>query len=76
MDGLELALGTLKAVEEGGDLVLRTYEPQGSRGRARPSLAPGWGIDAELNLLEEKIGPPDLTFQPFRVRSWRVRRIG
>jgi alpha-mannosidase len=74
LDGLELALATVKALEEGDGLVLRTYEPQGSRGRARPSLAPGWAIDAELNLLEEEIGPPDLTFRPFQVHSWRLRR--
>jgi hypothetical protein len=49
---------------------------QTPRGWGAPSLAPGWAIDAELNLLEEKIGPPDLMFQPFRVRSWRPRRSG
>jgi alpha-mannosidase len=74
LDGLDLALGTVKAREEGEGLVLRTYEPQGSRGRALPSLAPGWAIDAELNLLEEEIGPPDLTFRPFQIHSWRLRR--
>jgi alpha-mannosidase len=74
LEGLPLGLGTLKALEDGGGLVLRTYEPQGARGRIEASVAPGWTMDAELNLLEEELGPPDLEFTPFRVHSWRVRR--
>jgi alpha-mannosidase len=76
LDGLAVALATLKALEDGGGLVLRSYEPQGARGRVLPTVAPGWGIDAELNLLETEIGPPDLTFRPFQVHSWRLRRSG
>jgi hypothetical protein len=34
---------------------------------------PGWTFDAELNLLEEEIGPPEFAFAPFQVRSWRLR---
>lgn len=74
LEGLQLGLGTLKALEDGGGLVLRTYEPQGARGRVEASLAPGWTLDAELNLLEEELGPPELEFTPFRVRSWRLKR--
>jgi alpha-mannosidase len=76
LEGLPLGLGTLKALEEGGGLVLRIYEPQGARGRIEASVAPGWAIDAELNLLEDEVGPPGLAFTPFRVHSWRVRRSG
>jgi hypothetical protein len=54
--------------------VLRVYEPQGARGRAELELPDGWTVDAELNLLEEEVGPPDLDFTPFRVRSWRLGR--
>jgi alpha-mannosidase len=74
LDGVPLGLGALKALEDGGGLVLRTYEPQGARGRAEVSLPPGWTLDAEVNLLEEEIGPHELEFTPFQIRSWRLRR--
>jgi alpha-mannosidase len=73
LEGLPLGLGALKALEDGGGLVLRTYEPQGARGRCEASVPPGWTIDAELDLLENAIDPPDLAFTPFRVHSWRLR---
>jgi alpha-mannosidase len=76
LDGLPVGLGTLKALEDGGGLVLRAYEPQGARGQIHASIAPGWSVDAELDLLERELGPPDFEFAPFRVHSWRVRRSG
>jgi len=74
LSGLELGLGALKPLEDGGGLVLRVYEPQGARGEARLELPSGWTVDAELNLLEDELGPPDTSFTPFRVRSWRLRK--
>jgi alpha-mannosidase len=73
LDGIHLGLGALKVLEDGGGFVLRAYEPQGARGRVEPSSVPGWTFDAELNLLEEEIGPPEFAFAPFQVRSWRLR---
>jgi alpha-mannosidase len=73
LDGMQLALGALKVLEDGGGLVLRVYEPQGARGGVQPASVPGWTFDAELNLLEEEIGPPEFAFTPFQVRSWRLR---
>jgi alpha-mannosidase len=72
--GMQLGLGTLKVLEDGGGLVLRTYEPRGSRGRAQPTPPSGWTFDAELNLLEEGLGLPEVAFAPFQVRSWRLTR--
>jgi alpha-mannosidase len=72
LNGLELGLGALKPLEDGGGLLLRVYEPQGARGRAELELPSGWSADAELNLLEDEVGPPDTSFTPFRVRSWRL----
>jgi alpha-mannosidase len=74
LEGLPLGLGALKPLEDGGGLVLRTYEPEGARGRSEAAVPPGWTIDAELNLLEDEVGPPELAFTPFRVRSWRLRK--
>jgi alpha-mannosidase len=74
LDGLPLGLGALKALEDGGGLVLRTYEPQGARGRVEVTLPSGWDLDAELNLLEDELGPPGIEFSPFRIRSWRLSR--
>jgi hypothetical protein len=54
--------------------VLRTYEPQGARGRVEVTLPSGWDLDAELNLLEDELGPPGIEFSPFRIRSWRLSR--
>ena len=70
--GLGLGLGALKALEDGGGLVLRCYEPQGARGPVTVDLAPGWEVTDELDLLEQPTGPPELAFTPFRVRSWRI----
>ena len=73
VDGLPVALGALKPLEDGGGLVLRSYEPQGARGRVALELPDGWEADAALDLLELETGPPDLAFTPFAVRSWRLR---
>jgi alpha-mannosidase len=72
LDGLPLALGALKAAEDGDGLVLRLYEPHGARGTARLVLPDGWRATAELNLLEDPVGEPDLGFRPFQVRTFRL----
>lgn len=72
--GLPAGLGTLKGAEDGGGLVLRVYEPQGARGALSLTLPPGWEIASEIDLLERPIGTPDLTLQPFQVRSWLLRQ--
>jgi alpha-mannosidase len=74
LDGVVLGLGALKVLEDGGGLVLRAYEPQGARGDARLELPSGWTADAELDLLEQDTGPAATTFEPFKVRSWSLRR--
>jgi alpha-mannosidase len=72
VDGLPVALGALKPLEDGGGLLLRVYEPQGARGRVRLELPDGWTADAQLDLLEREAGPPDLELRPFAVRTWRL----
>jgi alpha-mannosidase len=72
--GLPVALGALKALEDGGGLLLRVYEPQGARGRVALELARGWEADAALDLLERPAGAPELDVGPFAVRTWRLRR--
>jgi alpha-mannosidase len=74
LDGLPLGLGALKALEDGGGLVLRAYEPQGARGTARLTLPDGWALDSATDLLERPSGEPDLDFGPFQVRTWRLLR--
>jgi alpha-mannosidase len=69
-DGLALGLAALKPAEDGGGLVLRFYEPQGARGTARLTLPGGWRPAAALNLLEDRVGEPDLDFGPFQVRTY------
>jgi alpha-mannosidase len=74
VDGLPVALGALKPLEDGGGLVLRAYEPQGARGELALGLPDGWRADAQLDLLEREIGPPEAVLGPFAVRSWRLRQ--
>lgn len=74
LDGLPVGVGALKIHEdEDSTVVLRLYEPQGARGDVELGLPPGWELDAELDLLERVTGPPEHSFTPFQVRSWRLR---
>src|SRR5262249_59359186 len=74
VDGLPLGLGALKPAEDGDGLVLRLYEPQGARGRVRLVLPEGWRVSDELNLLEDRVGEPDLAVGAFQVRTYRLVR--
>ena len=72
LDGFPLGLGALKALEDGGGLLLRAYEPQGARGSASLSLPDGWALESATDLLERPSGEPELGFGPFQVRTWRL----
>ena len=72
LDGFPLGLGALKALEDGGGLLLRAYEPQGARGTASLSLPDGWALESATDLLERPNGEPELGFDPFQVRTWRL----
>jgi alpha-mannosidase len=74
VEGVPLALGTLKGCEMSSGLVLRAYEPAGRRGRVTVTPPPGWAVSAELNLLEDIVGPPDFTFGPHQIRTWSIDR--
>jgi alpha-mannosidase len=71
-DGLPLALGTFKAAEDSAGLVFRAYEPAGGRGPVSLRFPPGWAVTSELNLLEDRVGPPQFTFGPHQIRTWLV----
>jgi alpha-mannosidase len=71
VEGVPVALGALKTLEDGDGLLLRVYEPQGRSGRVQLE---GWVAEAGLDLLERETGPPDLEVGPFAVRAWRLRR--
>lgn len=73
LGGIALGVGTFKVLEDGGGLVLRTYEPHGARGNATITAPTGWVWDAELDLLENPEGTVDAFFSPYQVRSWRLR---
>ena len=75
VEGIPAALSGLKPAEDGEDLVLRVYEPQGRRGSFALALPEGWRNAGPVNLLEEEVeraAPADL--MPFEVRSWRLAR--
>jgi alpha-mannosidase len=71
VEGVPVALGALKTLEDGDGLLLRVYEPQGRSGRVQLE---GWVAEAGLDLLERETGPPELEVGPFAVRTWRLRR--
>ncbi|MGH2820641.1 MAG: glycoside hydrolase family 38 C-terminal domain-containing protein [Actinomycetota bacterium] len=74
LGGLPVGLGALKPSEDGRGLVLRVYEPRGSRGEVALALPDGWEPAAEVDLLEEPTGGIQTTFSPFQVRSWFLER--
>jgi alpha-mannosidase len=74
VDGLTLALSGFKTAEDGERLVLRAWEPAGARGATGVSLAEGWKLAGEVDILEERIGEADRYFKPFQIRSWLVER--
>jgi alpha-mannosidase len=74
IDGIAVALGALKALEDRPGLLLRVYEPHGARGRLRVTLPDGWRIGQALDLLERPSGPPSPELGPFAVRSLELRR--
>ena len=74
VDGLAVALGALKGLEDRPGLLLRVYEPQGARGRLRVAPPDGWRVGEELDLLERRSGPPDPELGPFAVRSLELLR--
>jgi alpha-mannosidase len=78
-EGLELALGSLKLAEEGGEVILRLYEPHGARGESRLRFARRVEKVERVNLLEESEAPLEvhqdavhLEVRPFEVVTLRV----
>jgi alpha-mannosidase len=83
VSGLPVGLGALKPAFDGDGLVLRIYEPNGARGRARltfTSVVSKFGI---VNLLEEpdaqkdsvaQVNPVtlDIDLQPFEIVTLRL----
>ena len=69
---MQLGLSGFKPAEDGGKLVLRTYEPAGARGEVEVTLPDGWRLGSEVDLLEEATGEPERRFLPFKVHSWTV----
>ncbi|WP_133161848.1 alpha-mannosidase [Deinococcus koreensis] len=81
LEGVTVALGTLKPAEDGQGLILRVYEPYGARGDLH--LETGEGVQvSRTNLLEDELeGAPLLPrdgrwtvpVRPFEVLSFRLR---
>ena len=79
-EGVELALGGLKAAEDGRGHILRLYEPHGARGRCRLTFGGGVRGVERTNLLEDSgYGEPEvigddvlLDVGPFEVVTLRV----
>jgi alpha-mannosidase len=79
VQGLEVALGSLKMAEDGRAVVLRLYEPRGARGGCVVRFAHGVERVERTNLLEEAEGPVEvsdgtvrLELRPFEVVTLRV----
>jgi alpha-mannosidase len=72
--GIALGLSGFKPAEDGNGLIFRTYEPAGAGGRVEVALAEGWTLCGEVDLLEDRQGPANLRFSPFKLRGWRIER--
>jgi alpha-mannosidase len=76
IDGIKLGLSGFKPAEDGNGLIFRTYEPAGASGMADITLAEGWSLGDEVDLLEDRQGPANRRFSPFKLRGWRIKRAG
>ncbi|MDQ4027712.1 MAG: alpha-mannosidase, partial [Actinomycetota bacterium] len=76
VEGLPVALGSLKVLEEGTGALLRIYEPRGARGRIDMTLATDWDVGGQLNLLEEPVASESPLIGPFEVRSFMLKAPG
>jgi alpha-mannosidase len=76
VEGLPVALGSLKVLEEGGGALLRIYEPRGARGRIDMTVATDWDVGGQLNLLEEPVASESPSIGPFEVRSFMLKAPG
>jgi alpha-mannosidase len=79
LNGVELALGSLKREEDGRGVILRLYEPHGARGNTTLRFAFGIGSAEKLNLLEAPEEAVEvrgeevlLAVRPFEVLTLRV----
>jgi alpha-mannosidase len=79
VEGLPVALGSLKMAEDGGTVVLRLYEPRGARGECALRFEGGVEWVERANLLEEAEGRLEvrdgvvrLELRPFEVVTLRV----
>jgi alpha-mannosidase len=83
VEGVELALGSLKMAEEGDGVILRLYEPRGARGESLLRFAYGVESAERVNLLEEvegalevRDGTVRLEVRPFEVVTLRLELTG
>lgn len=72
--GARVGFGALKRSESGAGIIARVYEPYGEHGSVSISVPPEWEVRDEVNLLEEKVGGPELRFRPFEIHSWRIAK--
>jgi alpha-mannosidase len=79
VEGVELALGSLKRAEDGRGVILRLYEPHGARGPATLRFAFSVGRVERVDLLEEteetvemQDGEVLLDVRPFELLTLRV----
>jgi alpha-mannosidase len=68
VEGLELALGSLKLAEEGDTVILRLYEPHGARGECTLRFGRPTERVERVNLLEEAEVPVEVRGSAVRLR--------
>ncbi|MBV9454352.1 MAG: alpha-mannosidase, partial [Rubrobacter sp.] len=80
VEGVTLALGSLKKAEDGGGLILRLYEPHGARGKSILRFTKEIKRAKSTNLMEEKSGMLSternalrVEVRPFEVLTLRIK---
>jgi alpha-mannosidase len=76
VDNDQIDITAFKPAYDTNGYILRMFERAGQAAETKLTLPTGYTLDCEVNMLEDKIGEASekLTFKPFQIRSFRVKR--
>ena len=75
-DNAQIRITAFKPAYDGNGFILRAFECAGREAKTHLILPQDWTLDCETDLLEDTVGAvgQDLSFRPFRIRSFRLHR--
>jgi alpha-mannosidase len=74
VDNAQVVISAFKPAYDGDGYIVRMFERSGNPTTANLTLPTGYKMDAEVNLLEEKVGAGEtmVAFTPFQIRSVKI----